>query len=118
MENLGYAYVIFPRDPNLDFLACQLAVLNPDDVDNTTTWIIPPVLSPLFPPATSNSIPREPSARSVPFAKKARGQPAPSSSSPLRLRALLTSGGRNAGKYGTIFVKQGLKKVLGDASGA
>lgn len=28
------------------------------------------------------------------------------------------SGGRNAGKYGTVFVMQGLKEVFGDASGA
>lgn len=40
MENLGYAYVIFLRDLNLDFLACRLAVLTPGDMDNTTTWII------------------------------------------------------------------------------
>ena len=50
MENLGYAYVLFPRDLNLDFLACPLAVLTPVSVDNTTAWIILPVLSCQVPP--------------------------------------------------------------------
>lgn len=32
METLDYAYEVFPRDLNLDFHECQLAVLSPADV--------------------------------------------------------------------------------------
>lgn len=50
MEKLGYAYDIFPRGLNLDFLIHQLAILTLAHVDNTTTWVMTPVSIPSLSP--------------------------------------------------------------------